>query len=85
MKPASASRRRFPRIEWNYRPENQPTTSSATPAAKIPGLYKLSGRIADEFSRDYFAELIAFATITALSVWPVFVSMIAITRMVRGY
>lgn len=85
MKPTSTGNRHFPFVDWNYKSENQPASSAASPINTVPALHKLTGNVAADFTRDYFAELTAFVAITAVSAWPVFLSAVAIVRMIRGY
>ena len=85
MKPNSTADRNFPLIEWYYRSEPK-TGTSAGPIPKLPPLYRLTVNFfAAEVARDYFAELTAFALISAISAWPIFFSLVSIVRMVRGY
>lgn len=48
--------------------------------------WKMSSEVfAAKTSAEYVRELLAFAAIGALSAWPIFVALHAVTRMVRGY
>ena len=86
MKPALTTKRQFPLIDWFYRSEPQASVSTSSTFAKLPPLYKLSGNfLATELPRDYFAELAGFVVITAVSAWPIFSSIVAVARMMRGY
>ena len=76
----------FPKVDWYYQGDAPTTISSGSPVTKFPALYRLTGNFqAAELTRDYFAELTAFALITAISAWPIFLSIVAVARMMRGY
>jgi hypothetical protein len=86
MKSVSSSLQRFPLVNWHYRSETLPTLSGSSQETKSPALYKLSGNfVTAELTRDYVAEFAAFALISAISAYPIFLSIVAVVRMTRGY
>ena len=78
----------FPLTDYNYHPtaETQVNSSAGWRTTKSPAFHKLSSEfLGAETSRDYVAELLFFALITGIAVWPVVSMLIAVTRLIRNY
>ena len=78
----------FPLSDYNFQPtvEAKSVSSPAEQATKAPAFHELSREfLGAEMSRDYVVELFGFAIISAISVWPIISTIVAVTRMVRNH
>ena len=84
--PQISNNRGFPLTDYNYKPTADAKTPAGRPIAKLTGFHKLSSDfIGTEMVRDYVAEFSTFTIIALISAWPIFLSIVAIARMARGY
>ena len=84
------SQRTFPFTDYQYQTTELSADHAAakkTPAAReLETFRKMSTEFfATEIPRDYVAELFFFILMTGIAAWPIFSSMVAITRLVRNY
>jgi hypothetical protein len=80
------ARQSFPLTDYNYQPTSDAKNTAGRPDAKPTGFHKLSSDfIGTEMARDYFVEFSAFTMIALISAWPIFLSIVAVARMARGY
>ncbi len=76
----------FPLTDHNYRPTADAKINGDQKIAKLTGFHKLSSDfIGTEMARDYVTEFSAFTIIALISAWPICLSIVAMTRMARGY
>ena len=76
----------FPVTDYNYQPTADPKTSAGRQIAKLTGFHKLSSDyLGTELVRDFAVEFSAFTLIALISAWPIFLSVVAVARMARGY
>jgi hypothetical protein len=80
--------RNFPLTDYSFQSTIEARTSSpaVTSEKRLRAFRKLSSEFfGAETSRHYRAELSAFTVITAISIWPIISSIVAVVRMVRNY
>jgi hypothetical protein len=76
----------FPLTDYSYKPTADAKTPAGRQIAKLTGFHKLSSDfLGTEMVRDYVTEFSAFTIIALISAWPIFLSIVAIARMARGY
>jgi hypothetical protein len=88
ISPSQHASRSFPVTDYSFQAtEEAPTTFVAIlPEKKLRAFRKLSSEFfGAETNRDYVAELLFFALITAISAWPIISTVVAVTRLVRNY
>ncbi|MEP7013952.1 MAG: hypothetical protein ABI925_00775 [Verrucomicrobiota bacterium] len=88
--PSPTHQQNFPLTDYHYQPTTLETSHVAAKETlttpELRGLWRLStGFFNAEAKLDYATELLGFSIITALSVWPIITTIVAITRMVRNY
>jgi len=75
----------FPVTDHNYQPTTDPKTTTGRQIAKPTGLHKLSSDfIGTEMVRDYVVEFSASTVIALISAWPIYLSIIAMARLLRN-
>ena len=76
----------FPLTDYNYQPTSDAKNTAGRQIAKLTGFHKLcSDFLGTEMARDYVVEFSAFTVIALISAWPICLSIVAVTRMARGY
>jgi hypothetical protein len=76
----------LPLTDYNYQPTADAKITADRPVTKPSGFHKLSSDfIGTEMVRDYVTEFSTFTIIALISAWPIFLSIVAIARMARGY
>jgi hypothetical protein len=77
-----------PLTDYNFQ---GPAETSACSTISLPGkklhAFRIISRdfLGTEMTRDSSAELFLFALVAGISAWPVFLMIVAVTRMVRNY
>ena len=72
----------FPLTDHNYQPTSDPKISAGRSGAKPTGFHKLSSDfIGTEMVRDYVVEFSASTVIALISAWPIYLSIIAVARL----
>jgi hypothetical protein len=82
-----ADSRSFPPTDYNFQSTTEACGRVSTiPQEKLRTFWKLSSEFfAAENSRDHTTELLLFAFISGVSVWPIISALVAVTRLVRNY
>jgi hypothetical protein len=76
----------FPLTDYNYQPTAEGKITAGKKIANLTGLYKLSSDfIGTEMVRDYAIQFSAFTFITLVSAWPIYLSIVAMIRMLRNW
>jgi hypothetical protein len=78
----------FPLTDYNFQATGDPKSgcSSAYPAEKSIPFHRLSSEFfGEEESRHYVVEFSAFTVLGLITAWPIFLSIVAMARMARGY
>jgi hypothetical protein len=76
----------FPSTDCNYQPTGDSKVTAGQKIAKLTGFHKLSSDfIGTEMVRDYVTEFSAFTIIALISAWPIFLSILAIVRLLRTW
>ena len=81
-------RRSFPLTDYSFHSTVEAQASSAPVCSekKLRAPWKLSSEFLGAETRvNYVAELLFFIIISAISAWPIILTLHAITRMVRNY
>lgn len=83
------NRKNFPVTDFQYQSpleSSHANVKSASKAQSLRSLWKLSASFFGGQARfDDALEFALFGIITALSVWPVFLSTVAVVRMMENY
>jgi len=82
------ARRSFPLTDYNFQATVDAKASSAAvrPATKAPSFHKLSSEFfGAEAYRDYVTNFLVFTVLGVITAWPIFLSIVAMARMARGY
>jgi hypothetical protein len=75
----------FPLTDCNYQPTADANTTAGRPVAKPTGFHKLSSDfIGTEMVRDFAVEFSTFTVIAVISAWPIFLSIVAVARLLRS-
>lgn len=89
VSPNENERRSFPLNDYSYHSAVETSRAITEHEAEVRearAFWKMSSEVfGPKTSAEYVRELLAFAAMSALSAWPVFVALHAVTRMVRGY
>jgi hypothetical protein len=74
----------FPLTDYHYQPTADPKTTAGRSIAKLTGFHKLSSDyLGTEVVRDFAVEFSASTLIAAISAWPIFLSIVAMARLLR--
>jgi hypothetical protein len=74
----------FPLTDCNYQPTADGKIAAGKKITKLTGLHKLSSDfIGREMVRDYAIQFAAFTFIALISAWPIYLSIVAIGKMLR--
>jgi hypothetical protein len=74
----------FPLTDCNYQPTADPKSTGGRSIAKPTGFHKMSSDyLGTEVVRDFAVEFSASTLIAAISAWPIFLSIVAMARLLR--
>jgi hypothetical protein len=78
----------FPLTDYNFQPTGDSTSSCSdfSSAAKSPAFHKLSSEFfGAEAYHDYVTHFLVFTVLGLITAWPIFLSIVAVAQMPRGY